>query len=74
MIHYLPLLSTADHILTVVKAHAEHSVERLVGYVLVATTLDAEGRLRVIAVKPDDQDEPTTDGLLAEGRDLLRTE
>lgn len=72
MLHLLPLLSTTDHILAIIRAHAGHNVERLVGYTLIAHTLDREGRLRSIAVRPHDQDQSTTDSLLAEGPSLLK--
>lgn len=62
--------STVDTILAILTAHSGHDLARLVGFTLIAQTLDAAGQLRNHSLSLRDQSDEDTDALLETGRVL----
>lgn len=60
-------VSDADHVMAMIRAHSPRSLARLAGYVLVARSIDEDGRLVSHTLTPAAQPRDTTAQILNEG-------
>jgi len=68
---YLQLLvEDANHILQMLRHHSGRDLARIGGYVIVARSIDRDGKLRAHTLVPEGQSPETTEQLLAEARVL----
>ena len=72
MQHLLQLAATdAEHILTLLRSHSPRNIARLAGYVLIARTIDEDGKLVSHTLTPAAQPQDTTEQILVEGEKAL---